>query len=256
MSHFYRSDTGELVDGGLREARKLKGLAMPSPTTVLALVKGDGLLAYFRRQMFEAAYSTPRQPGWSDEDHYKACLKYADQHSKAAREGGGDLHNLIQAFHMSAVGTRTSPFIPPHFADQFDLYLRWYEKYVDKSLMVEEVVFGKGYAGRVDHVALLKDGRVAVCDIKSQDITKYKRFKQYPEHFLQLGAYGGALATPPDVLINIYVASKPPFVLESYSWPENPKVAHGLFLNVLRLWQFINNYQFEPTPTVEPVLIP
>lgn len=252
MSHFY-TQQGDCIEG-LRAARKLSPLPMPSPTTVLKLIKGEGLIEYFKRQVFQATATTPRLPDWTDEQYYEQVTRWADEHSKNARTAGGDLHNVIQRFHMSCIGEGPIDLlIPEHFADQYDLYLRWYEKYVAKSLMVEQVVFGDGYAGRVDHVALLRDGRVAVCDVKTQDISKRNRFAQYPEHFLQLGAYAGTILPRPQVLINIYLSSKPPFVLESYTWPGSPELGHELFLNVLRLWQFINNYQFQEMSPASPL---
>jgi hypothetical protein len=250
-SHYYTND-GQLVDG-LKAARVCN--ALPSPTTVLGMIKGEGLIRYFKRQMFEAAVTTPRKPEWTDEEFYDACERWADQHSQTARDKGLDLHKVIQEFHLGLSGQVGGVLqtLTPELADGFDLYLRWYEKWVQKSLVVEEVLFGEGYAGRVDHVALLKDGRVAVCDVKTQDLTKRKRFSQYPEHFLQLGAYAGTIKPTPDVLISIYVSSNAPVTLESYVWPGSPKLGHELFLNLLRLWQFINNYQFQETLPDKPL---
>lgn len=252
MAHFYTPD-GQLVDG-LREARKVG--AVPSPTTILSMIKGEGLLRYFQRQAWEAAVTTPRSPGESDDDHYSRCLRYADEHSQIARDKGLALHKLIQEFHQSLVGKVMLPIasLTPELAGGYDLYLRWYEKWVKRTLIVEEVLFGEGYAGRVDHVALLQDGRVAVCDVKTQDLTKRKRFSQYPEHFLQLGAYAGTIKPTPDVLISIYVSSNAPVALEAYVWPGSPQLGHELFLNLLRLWQFINNYQFQETSPAKPLV--
>jgi hypothetical protein len=251
-SHFYTPD-GRLV-GGLREARVVN--ALPSVTTVLSMLKGEGLIRYFKKSMHEATATTPRRPEWTDKEFYEACERWADQHSQTARDKGLALHKVIQEFHQSLVDkVPWSPevLLTPELADGYDLYLRWYEKWVKKTLIVEEVLFGEGYAGRVDHVALLKDGRVAVCDVKTQDTTKTKRFSQYPEHFLQLGAYAGTIKPTPDVLISIYVSSNAPTTLEAYVWPGSPQLGHELFLNLLRLWQFVNNYQFQETTTDRPV---
>ena len=244
MSHFYTLD-GQLVDG-LREARKTNPQPLPSPTTVLQLIKGEGLVYYFRKQMWESARTTPRQPGWTDEEDFEACLKYADEHSKIARERGGDFHTLIQRFHMSCIGEAAPPTCPPQFAEQFDSYMRWYEKWVAKTISVEEVVVGDGYAGRVDHVARLRDGRIAVCDVKSQALTKRKSFNHYESHAIQLGAYAGAWQKTSggraDALVSIYVSSNAPVTLESYVWPGEPSFYHGLFVKLLDVWCFSNNY--------------
>lgn len=254
-AHFYSPVTGQLIDGGLREARKVNGL--PSPTTVLSMIKGEALIRYFRRQMWEAAATTPRLSGQSDDDHFEACVKWADQHGKAAREKGGDFHSLIQRFHQSVIGEATPPVVPAQFADQYDAYLRWYETYVSRTLAVEAAIIGAGYAGRLDHCCLLNDGRVAVTDTKTQDLKKRSRFNYYPEWALQLGAYAGALQPIQgvDVLVSVVVSSGPPPVaLEAKYWERSPSHYTDLFLGLLRVWCHANNYWPDlesPQETVE-----
>jgi PD-(D/E)XK nuclease superfamily protein len=250
-SHFYTPD-GQLVDG-LREARKVA--ALPSPTTILSMLKSEGLVRYLQRQAWEAAVTTPRNPGESDDDFYDRCLRWADEHSKIARERGGDFHTLIQRFHMSCIGEAAPPTCPPQFIEQFDSYMRWYEKWVAKTISVEEVVVGDGYAGRVDHVAKLKDGRIAVCDVKSQALTKRKSFNHYESHAIQLGAYAAAWQKTSggwaDALVSIYVSSNAPVTLESYVWPGAVGYYSKLFMGLLDVWCFSNNYF--PTTTDRPV---
>lgn len=217
---------------------------------MLSILKGEALIRYFRRQMWEAATTTPRLPDQSDEDHFESCLRWADQHGKTAREKGGDFHDMIQQFHLSCIAERPVPAIPSIYIDQFDVYSRWYETYVDKTLTVEATVIGQGYAGRLDHCALLKDGRVAVLDVKTQDISKRNRFNYYSEWGLQLGAYAGALEPVQhvDCLISIVVSSSFPVVLEAHYWPNPPAYYHGLFLGLLRVWNEMHNYWPEPMP--------
>lgn len=246
MSHYYHPVTGELV-GGLREARLCN--ALPSPTTILGLIKGEGLIQYFKRQMFEAAVTTPRKPEWTDAQHYDACVLWADQHGSAARDKGLALHKLIQEFHQSLVGKVTVPVmaLTSELANGYDLYLRWYEKWVRKTIAVEQFVVGEGYAGREDHYCVLNDGRTALVDIKSQDISKKRGFTFYSEWSYQLGGYSGAC--PPhlperhvDVIISIGIASTGSAYLEAKVWPREPEYYHGLFMGLLAVWQEQNNY--------------
>ena len=78
----------------LRDARKL-GL-VPSVTTILRCAEKPGLRRYFDRMMWEAACTTPRLPDQSDEDHFNACLDWADEHSRLAREKGTEIHGAIE----------------------------------------------------------------------------------------------------------------------------------------------------------------
>jgi hypothetical protein len=250
-SHFYSQTTGELIEGGLREARKVSGL--PSPTTVLGLIKGEGLIRYFKRQAWEAAVTTPRLPGMSDEDHFQACLRWADEHSKIARERGGDFHTLCQRFHLSTMGEGDGLFeVPKAFALQFDAYLKWYETYVQNTVACEQFVLGQGYAGRLDHLALLKDGRLAVCDVKTQSLAKSKSVTFYPSFFVQLGAYAGALPSPADVLVSVVVSADINPVVVEAKYSERPvSYYHQLFLGLLEVWMHENRYW--PTPNVNLV---
>ena len=257
MSHFYTA-TGQLIDG-LKEARKTNPQPLPSPTTVLQLIKGDGLLRYFRKQMWEAACTTPRKPEWTDDQHYKACVQWANEHSHAARDKGLAFHKLIQEFHQAVVGMGPTPALTPvpDLAPVYDLYLRWYEKWIKRTVAVEQFVVGDGYAGREDHYAILQDGRSALIDIKTQD-NNGKRFNFYTPWSIQLGSYSGA--RPPgesrtvDCIISIAVSSTGPAMLEAKVWPREVSYYHGLFMGLLAIWREENNYH--PEAAGKPVEAP
>jgi hypothetical protein len=249
-SHFYDSKTGELIEGGLREARKRA--ALPSPTTVLGILGSYGLKLYFRKMMFEATATTPRLPGQSDDDYFEKCCIAADEHGQAARDKGGDFHTLIQRFHQRCMSHEphcaSDGICAAELAPQFDAYVSWYKKNVRRTLMVEEAVIGQGYAGRVDHVAEMMTGKRACIDAKTQDTTKKKgKFTYYSNWGVQLGAYAGAIQPIPDVLISVAVSSQAgaPFV-EAYQWPKEPAYYHNIFLGLLDYWKEDNDYH--PTP--------
>jgi hypothetical protein len=259
MAHYYTPD-GQLVDG-LREARKVGALV--SPTTVLSMLKGEGLLRYLQHQAWEAGVTTPRNPGESDDAYYDRCMHWANEHSQTAKDKGLALHKMIQAFHQNAAGMRVEGMghqqqaallMVPGLAEGFDLYLRWYEKWVRKTLAVEQFVVGDGYAGTEDHWCILNDGRSALVDVKSQDISKRKKFNFYSNFAIQLGSYAGAC--PPemperkvDCIISIAVSSTGPAQLEAKVWPGEVSYYHGLFMGLLAVWREENQYW----PTTEEV---
>ncbi len=250
MSHFYDKTTGELIDGNLRDARKVN--ALPSPTTVLHVLGSPGLKWYFRRQMWEASATTPRTPGMSDDVHWDLCQKAADEHGQAARDRGGDFHTLCQNFNERAMKAGKEAMLKEWenlvraddpLKPQFKAYADWYQKNVLRSLMVEKSVIGDGYAGRVDHVAQLFDLRIACLDVKTQDVTKKKgKFTYYTEWAVQLGAYAGAIKPIPEVLVSVAVASQGAPVIESYEWPKPPAHYHDVFLGLLKYWKLDNDY--------------
>ena len=254
-SHFYNPATGELV-GGLREARKSNPPALPSPTTVLGMIKGPGLIEYFKRQMWEAACTTPRHIGQTDDEHYQACQNWANEHSQTAKDKGLAMHKLIQEFHQRTVGVwpeKGQMEVPVELVPTFDLYLEWYEKWVYKTVAVEQFVVGQGYAGREDLHCILNDGRHALIDAKTQG-NKGKRFNFYSNWAIQLGAYAGAC--PPemperkiDCIISIAVSSTGPAMLEAKVWPGEVSYYHGLFMGLLAVWMEESQYW----PTTEEV---
>jgi len=240
-SHYYTKE-GELIDGDLRLCRKLNGL--PSPTTVLNILGSPGLKYYFRKMMWEATVTTPRLPGQSDDDYFDACCRWADEHGQAARDKGGDFHSLVQSFHEQKLNGRTLVVPIGHtLAPQFDAYVVWYENNVRRSLMVEQAVIGQGYAGRVDHVAEMMDGRIGCIDAKTQDTTKKKgKFSYYDQWPIQLGAYAGAIKPQPDCLISVAVSSNLPAIVEAKIWERNVDYYHDIFMGLLKFWKHSNDY--------------
>lgn len=260
---FYKPD-GECIVG-LREARKLSPLPLPSVSTVLSLLGSSGLTQYFRRQMFAATVKYCRQLAdfqqWTDEDwakegHYQACEAISDEHGQQARDKGTELHDLIQSYNLARKHQKPIPQPPEHWAGQYRSYVGWYEENVADSLAVEEVLFGDGYAGRVDHICLLKDGRVATVDAKTQNLVSKKKFSHYLSWAMQLGAYAGADAYTTggwsvNTLISL-VFDPNGSAFESYEWPESPKYYAGLFMGLAEIWRAENNYRPEPADALCP----
>lgn len=246
-THFYHPKTGELIDGNLRDARKVNGL--PSPTTVLGILGSPALKYYFRKQMFEATATTPRPEKMTDDEYFDLCCTSADEHGKVARDKGTDFHDLAQAFHLQCMKLGECPkhpFMPisDPLASQFNAYVEWYRQNVRRSLMVEAPVIGQGYAGRVDHVCEMMNGEIACTDPKTQDNTKKKgKFTYYSNWGVQLGAYAGAIKPMPHCLISIAVCSVEESIqVEAYRWPKEPAYYHNIFLGLLEYWKEDNSY--------------
>ena len=194
--------------------------------------------------MWEAAVTTPRLPNESDDDYFDRCCHHADEHGQVARDRGGDFHSLVQRFHESQLHGRSfqQPVTDPLWP-QFDAYADWYFKNVRRSLMVEQAVIGDGYAGRVDHVAEMMDGKVLCLDIKSQDTTKKNgKFTYYDQFPVQLGAYAGACKIHIDGLMSVMVSTNLPARVEAKIWERPVSYYHNLFLGLLAYWSHSNNY--------------
>lgn len=248
MSSRFYTRQGEYVEG-LRAARKLSPLPLPSVSTVLSLIVSQGLIEYFKRQMHQAAFTTPRTPAMTDDDHYQACCRFADEHGQQARDAGTELHDLIQSYNLARKHQKPIPQPPERWAGQYRSYVGWYEENVEKSLAVEEVLIGDGYAGRVDHICLLKDGTLAAIDVKTQNLVSKKKFAHYLSWSLQLGAYLQAYSYKPNPRISRTIISlvfdPNGSAFETYTWPESPKYYAGLFMGLAEIWRAENNYRPE-----------
>lgn len=207
------------------------------------MLVGGGLVEYFKWQMFQATATTPKQPQWTDKEHYAACCLWADQHSQIARDAGTELHDLIQAYNLARKHQKSVPSPPERWAGQYRSYVGWYEANVAESLAVEEVLMGDGYAGRVDHICLLRDGRYAACDAKTQNLVSKKKFSHYLSWALQLGAYSVAYkksATPSAIISLVFDPNGSAF--QAYEWPEPTRYYAKLFMNLLQIWYAENKY--------------
>lgn len=232
---------------GLRAARKLSPLPLPSVSTVLSLIVSQGLIEYFKRQMFLATTTTPRPEFTNDDEYYRECCRWADEHGQQARDRGTELHDLIQAYNLARKHQKPVPSPPERWAGQYRSYVGWYEENVEKSLAVEEVLIGDGYAGRVDHICLLRDGRIAAVDTKTQNLVNKKKFSHYLSWAMQLGAYQKAYdydPRPRRALISL-VFDPNGSDFEAYEWPESPKYYAGLFMGLAEIWRAENNYRPE-----------
>lgn len=261
MKHFYTKDG--ICVRGLREARKVS--ACPSPTTVLSMLSSEGLKIYFRRQMFDAAMTTPRNEKLTDDEFYAECCKWADEHGQIARDKGGEFHDLIQSYNLARKHQKPIPEALSQWEGQYRNYIKWYEENVAESILVEEVVFGGGYAGRVDHICRLKNDRIFCVDVKTQALKGKKKFAHYTSWALQLGAYMKAywkhraipefepMAMQSSGLISLCFSSDEPNGFEAYEWPKSPNYYYDLFAGLLAIWREDNNYfQLEPTIDIVP----
>lgn len=240
-SHFY-DRSGQLVEG-LRAARKAR--AVPSPTTILECTMSYGLRKYFTDQIFHATIaSLPPPDDPMNFEHWKMQVyDLADQHSKDARDKGASFHDWAQLLYLQW------PLVPdlmPEWEPQCNNIILWFQENVKEVICVEQVVQGDGYAGRLDCAVLLKDGTVAIPDVKTQGMAKRKKFDCYSKWALQLAAYQRALERTLHVsasrLINLCVGSDVKEEFLAHQWPESVDYYYDIFKGLLAFWCLENNY--------------
>lgn len=189
-SHWYGQDGSPAYDADLRAARKL-GLA-PSVTSIIGIIDKPAITAWKVNTMLDAAWATPRTYGILGEyskDEWKENVEDTWQtETKKAAELGTSIHSYIERFLASDPDAR--------FVDGYETQCRMIEDWLVDNIVggtCEESFYSTigqyRYGGRIDFYGLLKDGRRAVIDFKTQNLKGKKSPTYYDEWKWQLAAY-------------------------------------------------------------------
>ena len=191
-------------EGDVRHARK--EAALPSVTSICEMWPKPWLEYYVKRQMWEAATTTPRSPNMTDDQHFDACVKWSDEHREKAADRGTRIHRCIH-------GTQGPE---PDIAPFYDAFRKcdtieggaviWQEKTLVNSVC--------GYAGQADRLIETMDGNY-LDDFKTSAVKDKKKPPFYESYPIQLAAYHTALAQPGvkcrSIVINT-LEPEPPYV--------------------------------------------
>ncbi len=209
MSHWYAQngdskfeipmakDPTKMRDTTLRDARKPENQWLASVTTITKeMVAKEAIVIYRVGMMKMAAMTMPRAEwdSYTADELSKKLDKDAEEHSLIARTFGSALHDAIEHFVMSGEVTE-NPKLIPFFLE----FKKWWDENVQDPIVSEKVLIGDGYAGRVDLIAKMKDGRTMLVDFKTRKRSAPKtkaevaaglgKFGQYGEDNYQLAAY-------------------------------------------------------------------
>jgi len=248
-SHWYHRDgtpchevtaksTGLPRPTTVKDARKL-GL-VPSVTNILNMKSKPALNTWLQDNAIRAALATPQNPGEPDEQWHSRIAEEAGRIGKEAAEWGTLLHSHLETYLTT--GAMTGP------GDILE-YLRgaetWLRDNIETTIQAEQSVVGDlGYAGRLDLYAMLKDGRRAVIDFKSQKLVGKRAPGFYKEWSMQLAAYGDCLreeGEPLPALISVIIPSDAPGPVFIKEW-DNGVDALDAFHSCFRLWCFEKDY--------------
>lgn len=213
----------------LADARKL-GL-LRSVTNYLNCLARPALESWKIEQAVLACLTSPRREGEALDEFVKRVLQVDQeqrQEAKAAAERGNQIHDaLASAFLGEDYDQSLTPWIFPAFTE--------IRKLVPRTIAVETILVGLGYAGRVDLIG--EDGACEwVIDWKST--RKLPDKGSWPEHLLQLSAYAASRQMQTAMQIqtaNVYISTaeegkfvcwiNPPW-LETFEHGFKPIVEH------------------------------
>ena len=267
MSHWYdqngeskfevpmASDPTKMRDTTLRDARKPENQWLASVTTITKEMIAKEAIVKYRVDMMKLACMTMPRKEWDSytADELSAKLdKDAEEHSLRARTFGSSLHDSIEHFVTTGEVTENPELIP-----FFGRFKEWWDEMVQDPIVSEKTLVGDGYAGRVDLIAKMKDGRTMLIDFKtrkrSAPRTKAEKecglgkFGQYEEDNYQLAAYRLAthydMGLIVDAVANLFIdnVNPTPCVLEEKKEDVMERFAKAWMFKV-KDWQWKHNY--------------
>lgn len=222
--------------GGMRPTtmRDCRALGLyPSVTTITRCADKAGLRRYFDYQMYLAAFTTPRTPEMTDDQHFEACLAWAKEHSKAAADLGTKIHGAIE---RQLLGQSVEPEFQPIVAQTMNA-LAGANIPLGSHKAEKSFASPLGYGGKVD-----LHGPTYVVDFKTK--ATLAKCEAYDEYGMQLEAYRIGLGLPEDSrLLNVLIATDGTGI-KVHEWkPEERERHRKMFFSLLEYWQQLNKYQ-------------
>ncbi len=236
--HFVeRSDGKGTRPATLRDAKKL-GL-LPSPTSVLKVLRAPQLEAWLIEQACLAVLTAPRKEGEALDAFVERVLhteRQQDEQAAKARDLGTAIHDAIaNALQGVNYPADLDGFVLPAIAQM---------RQFGKMRGCEFVVVGQGCAGRLDAWFEDDSGKQTVIDVKTTSNPPLKG--SWLEHKLQLSFYGKALPLAiTDQTANVYISTKVPGVVAVDIHKDWATTYEQGFLPLLQYWQFANDYRPE-----------
>ena len=248
-SHWYHRDgkachtviaksTGLPRPTTVADARKLN--LVPSVTNVLGMKAKPALITWMQDNAIMAALNTPRKDGEPEEQWHSRIAEESERIGKEAAEWGTLIHEQIEQFATGGAFMGTGEIL-----DYVAGYETWHRENIAETLAAEQSVVGAlGYAGRLDLLAKLKDGRRAVIDAKSQRLRGKPKANFYLEWAMQLAAYGDCLRNEDGslpALISVIIPSDVPGPVQVKEWTNGDEALEA-FRACFKLWCFDRNY--------------
>lgn len=177
---------------------EINGIKYPRVTSILGILDKPALLywavnmatEYIDNQFFKVfGNNLNKFDEWNiKRRHMKDILEAAKKEwrnvAKEAQDIGSEVHSLISIYIKTGVDPTKKQDIQDAVVNAFLAFLEWEKENIKEWLVSEYIVHcpKHKYAGTLDVVAMLKDGKVYVIDFKSS-----KGF--YPEMKYQIAAY-------------------------------------------------------------------
>lgn len=244
MSHWYDVDgnphhtviglNGKERPTTVRDARKHGW--WPSVTTILSIPASGALDNYKQNELLKAAMQNPFSEDKDVEKWKKTVVTMAQEHSKQARERGGELHNALEKYYKTGeVDKKERGWIEPVIKFMEERFPD-----VDDWVAEEGLYCDLGFAGTVD---LYSPKHKLVLDFKTKDQNDVKKMKAYENHHMQTAAYA-VMVQEGNIIeyayqwqrYNLFISTQKKGLL-NLTESEDFEKDWGMFYKLLRYWQ-------------------
>lgn len=228
---------GEFRPVTWRDAKKLN--LVPGFSSIKGLLKNHGLDNWIKDQIVMSAYTCPlSRQDVSAEEWIARVQSDAKEQGIKAREKGTEIHAVIEWGLQGQI-------VPAEYLDRFYglcKVLKSYDVSIKEDLEVEKSFANSTYkdywyGGKTDVVSRSKN---LIADIKTTEFLlvdgKPNKKLNWPEHILQLSAYGHGVGLMNPTAINIYVSTISDDVF-CYEWKEEDYMKAWIEFELLtELW--------------------
>jgi hypothetical protein len=257
-----KSDPSKMRDTNLSDGRKLDLLA--SVTTYLSdMIAKKQLNKWIKTNVAKTAAriildmmggTCTFKEDITFDELVENILRRSDVEVNEAAKFGNEIHDMVEAYALDRTYVPQNQKLMPWF-EQLKV---WWEANVHRVYFAETTVVGDCYAGRMDLIAEMKDGRILIIDWKTRKRQKprtkaeiasgYGKFGTYETDIIQLCAYRKAVMKMDDCpridgVANVFIDSENPTPLHQHDWNDDKVEQHTHCWDYLaKAWCWLKNY--------------
>lgn len=238
---------GKERDVTLRDARK-EGYGY-GVTTILKSASKDNLTNWITEQALLLALNIPMSYEETEQEWAKRIIEMRQQQQAIIMNKGSKIHDALESyFKNESYKDEYKPYV-----DAAIEVLRKELSDVDFTKAISEQAFyhSAGFGGKID---LYIPEYEVIIDFKTKDSDDIKKFIPYPEHAMQLAAYGEGLGFKQPRCYNLYISALHPNIIKLHTWTkEDVDRYRNMFYHLLEYTKLMNQYDPAKVNIVEDV---